>query len=738
MPKYNLDHLVFRLNERLKVREEMHDPLYRVDGQYGSEGGWNEAPNHVKKNWNLTEIDMKDIEEALEEDSVFATNNVVTRESSVNDCNDAMERMKRGDCSKFNHLPPLLREYYGKKAVKEILGSDEEFPPLDDELKKKLDKGLVRPEFRYALSLLIERNAIDKNGKPVADRIREYDTYMNQRIMTDTLNPVSPECADNIRKKYPGEKGERLLKENKFKQTFIAKTMFLAQLGRTDIYQGEEIRYATPFEGNVTELFSHGGRVMFTLPQGDPENQDVLFDGIKKKAIDNKVLIDGRFASHDISRRRLDIGGEIDKPAEEIKLVWQDQLKNFEFNKPVTTRDKNYGMNFPSGGLGKKFNGKDYIDGQGTFGHLYVRMKKGDENHCGALLIGVENSAPKTESCIGQLHNYKAIGHDMSTFFANKKTIGASYGGREIDLSNMKTKDLAKALREFEAGYVELQNKAEKDPEAAKQLRKVNSMLCGRKLTAIEMAALMTSLGIEKKDAIRYVETGRSYKYARYYEDTYREDMRKIKDPAKVDERVYNPVAVGYKNELKNMYSYVDSMRRQWKAMACHTPFSFMNSSEFKKMDKALCDYLHAYDNVMAGKTVDGKEYRANPKQLSEEEYNKLKTLEDEMTKTARDYHKAKVDQKKGGFDKHISDQAMDRDAMSIMIANFSEQARIPVSENDMQKLKAMSEEKKNDIARRKLGKRVQSHLKEASENKNKTSNAGKKTVTKSKDSMKK
>ena len=46
--------------------------------------------------------------------------------------------------------------------------------------------------------------------------------------------------------------------------------------------------------------------------------------------------------------------------------------------------------------------------------------KKGNNERCGSILIGFENAAPRKVSCIGQLHNYKAVSHDMSPFYSGK------------------------------------------------------------------------------------------------------------------------------------------------------------------------------------------------------------------------------------------------------------------------------------------------------------------------------
>ncbi|MBO4863310.1 MAG: hypothetical protein J5517_02990 [Eubacterium sp.] len=726
-----------QLAERYKAREEMR---LKSAGEFllegpGSDGGWNAASPFIRRNWNLTEDDMKDIEKSLaDEKFIFETDIVKTEESTVAQCNDAMKRMKKGDYSKFNHLPVFLREYYGKKMLREVFGSDMDIPPLDDEMKKKMAGLNNNPVFRYAMTQLIDRNAVNSTGEPMANLIKEYDSYMNHVMLANTLNPVSDTGIKNIKKKYPGEKGDKIIEDNSEKQVFVAKTIFMAQLGRTDIISGENGNQVEPYYGNISELFAHGSRVIFTLPPGNENVQDKVFDSWRKKALDRDVMIDGRFASHDMRRRHVDDDGNMTQPAKEIRYKWKEQILSGQLNKKVTTYANNYGMNIPLGGLGKKFNGNDCVDGEGTFGHIYIKAMKGEKNRCGTLLIGVENSAPKTESCIGQLHNFKAIGHDMSTFFASKKTVGAPYGGREIDLSHMKADEFEKAMNQFEAGYRELQKSAKKDPEADKKLKSINNKLCGGKMTAIELAALMTSLGMEKKDAIKLAEAGRSVKDARYPEDQYREDMKKITDPEKVIDRPYDKKKTDRMKELKGMSSYVDSMRRQWNVMASHTLFDAWNTDEFSEMEKAMKSYLKAYDNIMAGKTANGKELLANPDQLPKEEYKKLKALEEEMVFAAKDYHNIKMQYKEGDFNKHSTAQARDRDAMSIMISEFSVEARknIPGDlENPAEALnQAMNksernaiEKQKNQEARRKLDERVRKLSEEASQKQKKTAN---------------
>ena len=715
--KYKLDDLLKRVKAREEIRS-LGNPQFYVFSGVGAEGKWNESSPVDRNNWNLTDEDMKDIEAALKTKNVFTSQMVVTNETSLEQANDSLKRMKKGDCSKFNHLPQFLREYYGKKSMIELFGTDKDIPELNDDIKKNLDKFLLRPEFRYALTQLIERNAKDPAGNSMTDRLLEYDKYLNHEMMTGLIDPISSKNIENINKKFPKEKAEQIIKDNKEKQVFLAKTLFMAQLGRIDIITGEgENKVTEPFEGSVTELFSHSGRVMFTLPPGEEEGQDKIFDSWRGKAVDSGVLKLGRFASHDTLRRHVDDNGDIVKPAEEIRYKWKEQLKSGQLNKKVTTYTHNSGMNIPLGGLGRSFNGKDCVDGEGNFGHLYMKSKQGDKNSCGNLLIGFENAAPKKVSCIGQLHNFKAISHDMSSFFSNKVTIGKVIGGREIDLSHFTADEFADTMEKFEAGYRQLVKDAEYTDEAKKQLKAINSKMCNKHMTAIELAAIMTTLGFTKKEAIHIAETGRSVKDAAYSADRYPIEMQKITDPSAVKERYFNPDMKAAMDEVKRMSSYVDDLRRQWGQMASHTLFSAWNSDEFKAMEKAVGNYLTAFDNIMAGKTADGKNYRPKQDHLSSEEYNKLRKLEQDMVKSGKNYHNEKIKKKDGGFEKHKTDQARDRDAMSIMISHFSLDARndMRTADNEIGEMNKKEQKKMdkmlNKEARNKLSNRVRSQM---------------------------
>ena len=494
MPKYTLDQLAERFKERREKQQSQE----------------------------LTAQDMLEIEEALaQQNGRFRSDAVKTEESTLEQVNDSMTRMKQGDVSKFNHLPRFLREYYGKKAMEELFGPDLEFPPLNDELKGKLNEMTNRPEFRYTMTQMIERGVKDKDGNDVSDRLREYDQYMNSRMLAETMNPVSEERKENIRKKFPGAEGEKLILENQEKQVFLAKTMFMSQLGRMDIHNEDGTN--VPYSGTTAELFGHSGRVAFTLPTGTKDQQNKMYDAWQKSALDGGVLKKGRFASHEMHRRQVDKDGNV-VPFEEIRIRWKQQLKKFQLNKKITTYVGNYGMNIPLGGLGKPFNGKDCVDAQGSFGHTYMRTRKGDEKHCGAILFGFENAVPKGTSCIGQLHNFKAISHDMSPFFSGKSTVGKTIGGREADLSHLSPEEFTEAMNTFEAGYRSLQERAAEDPAAAKQLQALNEAMSGKRMDAKQLSELLITFGMDQEKAEKLVDAARTEKDANYTKPIERED----------------------------------------------------------------------------------------------------------------------------------------------------------------------------------------------------------------------
>ena len=228
-------------------------------------------------------------------------------------------------------------------------------------------------------------------------------------------------------------------------------------------------------------------------------------------------------------------------------------------------------------------------------------------------------------------------------------------------------------MRQFDAGYRELQRKAKTSEAAKEELNALNQKLCGKRMTAPELAQILTSFGMEKTKAVRCVTTARSSKDVAYTNpDDYQARMytvTKQEEEQLVVRAAGTPASRRRMQEVRVTERIVRSMKHQWESMKSHTLFSAWNSSEFKKMERTVQQYLKAYDNVMNGMTADGKELRTNPGELSEKDMNLLKEYQKEMQQAARDYHNAKVRQKGGGFDQHKSGQARDRDAMALYLS---------------------------------------------------------------------
>ena len=136
------------------------------------------------------------------------------------------------------------------------------FPPLEDDLKARLSEMTNHPEFRYAINMLIERKAVDRKGNSLTERLEEYDSFLNQKMMEETLNPPDESKIANLNNKF-GDGAGKLISENAEKQVFIAKTLFMQQLGRMDIIN--EDGTVEPYSGTSAQLFARGNRAAFTL-----------------------------------------------------------------------------------------------------------------------------------------------------------------------------------------------------------------------------------------------------------------------------------------------------------------------------------------------------------------------------------------------------------------------------------------------------------------------------------------
>ena len=694
---------------------------------------WNDRPLYEKNNWNVGERDAEDIKLAIEERSVFVDKQVETKESSVEQCNEAVQAMEAGDCSKFSQLPQFMREYYARKTFRKFFGRDtfdaeNPFPPLDDEMKQRLEEeGMVNnPAFRIALNLLIERNAIDKEGNNIVPNIKEYDTYLNQRMLTKSLEIPSAENIAKLQNDYTENQLEEKLAKYEEKQLFLAKNLFMTQLGRIDI--NNDNGTSQQYTGKISELYAHSSRTAMILPPGDSNQQNEMLEAWRERALSSEAIKKKRCATHDFYRRVIHVNGDLKTPFKEIKLMgtkWLWHPSHWK-HKP-TTFFRNYGLNLALGGLGNTFNTNGYVDDNGRFGHVYMRAKKGSPYECGAILFGFENSSPGERSAIGQKHGGKAIGHDITPFYSNTSVAGKKYSGREVDLSHFKPEELSLLLRSFEGLYKKLQRRAKTDEAAKTKLNELNQKLSDGYMSATELANFMTSLGMDKEFAISSAKAGRSVKDSPYPNNQIPENMYQP-EVDQVEEAQLNPRFKANMDSVKAKANYVDRLRHQWDEMASHTPVSFLNSPHFDMMRDAFQNYLKAFDNIMAGKNAEGTAYRPNASELSDNDFNHLRACEQIMISRAKGYQRAKRLQKQGGIENHTSQQGKDRLAMSIKIASFETDVRRGQENTFGQEAqngfhtKAQEEEIKKNEARTLLAGDVQREIQKA-ENRNNRNN---------------
>ena len=196
---------------------------------------------------------------------------------------------------------------------------------------------------------------------------------MSQKLLEGMLSPVTEENKQRIRTKYPNaHKGDNILEIYEEKQVFTAKTLFMTQLGRIDIRTGGNHPTVKPYDGQISELFSHGSRTMYTLPSGDETIQESMQQAWKGRTQEKGGLLVHRAATHEISRRQVNDQGEMTSPAQEKKLGGLKPY--FKENGTLKIRFKptsyfcNYGMNMPIGGMGNLLGDNTVIDDQGGFG----------------------------------------------------------------------------------------------------------------------------------------------------------------------------------------------------------------------------------------------------------------------------------------------------------------------------------------------------------------------------------
>ena len=387
-----------------------------------------------------------------------------------------------GNYATFNDASPLVRNYVGtlawKKFVSEVNISSSSLSLNNEQVKKYIQDHVLDAGFRVGLSAM-------KHSSPDNDALKELDEYANEYILAQTLSVPSHERVNALSARVGEKAAQKELEKNTAQQVVFAKTLFLAQLGKYTLKEGDQ---TTDYVGSIAETFAHGGRTNFILPFNDVNNEVVAaFDG----EVGKTAKLESRIAAtHSATQRKVGADLSVESESQEEKPNFSQVGKIFS---------NQYGMNIAIGGIGNIGPNQKAILTDGSAGHVYIRKQAGKGNTCGSLLIGVESAASLKTSYTGHFHTPLAKSSKQSAFLADKFGPGNKTDGKAVDLSGLEPNTLAIMLRTFENSYMHLQKN---NPEA---VNKVNEMLAGKRLSENELISLMTNVLNIEQDYVKDV-----------------------------------------------------------------------------------------------------------------------------------------------------------------------------------------------------------------------------------------
>ena len=401
-----------------------------------------------------------------------------------------IEAAKNGNYAQFNDASPLVRNYLGtlawNKFISEANVSTPSISLSNNQVKNYVQKHVLDAGFRVGLSAM-------RHSFPDNNNLKELDEYANEYLLAKTLSIPSKENVDALSSSIGENAASKQVTKNLAKQVVLAKTLFLAQLGKYSL-RGEDGQ-TTDYVGSIAETFAHGGRTNFILPHNDINNEVLkAFEGTE---IGKTAEIKSRIAAtHSATQRKVNVDLSIAKESEEEKPKMTQVGKIFS---------NQYGMDIAIGGIGELGPNQKPILSDGSAGHMYIRKQQGDANTCGSLMVGIESAASLKTSFTGHFHTPLAKSSKQSAFLADKFGPGAKTNGKTVDLSGLDSEKLALALKEFEKGYIALQK-----TQNSNKLNQVNEMLSGKRMTETKMITMMTGLlGISKDFAGEIVTESR-------------------------------------------------------------------------------------------------------------------------------------------------------------------------------------------------------------------------------------
>ena len=429
-------------------------------------------------------------DEVAQFDSFFAD-----RQESAQYQSEGFTRALVGDFSQFETAEPIIKAYLGAKKCYDLYdryGNNPSDPRLQQEIRERLMEADLRTGF-----------ALGGNDpqNPIGAFLKECERIANRQTLMQTLEDPNPTARLNLQNRFKREnpataerKMEETLNRDLEQRVAIAKILFLNHLGKFQTYNSKN--QPVDLNENMAEIYTHGGRTMFILPEG--ADQKRIFDGIQGKHPDQSGLEKRYFATHAIKPRTLNANGSIASEAEELSVKGANTL----------SFSNHRGMNVSAGGLGHVGPHGKMISSDGTNGHMYMHWVPGKKNTCGTMLVGFENSGPGKKGRLGHAHDIRAKKGGSSAFLSDKSYQGKEFGGRVVDLSGLSGKEFADLLAKFEEGY----RNAAKQAQAGNSnlLDACNELLTGKLMSVGQMKGMLQGLNAleDQNDSVENARAG--------------------------------------------------------------------------------------------------------------------------------------------------------------------------------------------------------------------------------------
>ena len=208
----------------------------------------------------------------------------------------------------------------------------------------------------------------------------------------------------------------------------ILTKVFLVMQRGLKVYDPSGAGAHKPLADDVARALAHGGRVTIRIPAlsapGDDPYELTNWLGITQQGRNSAAVFHRGYGTH-----YMDIGEN--KPGKRGHFVEKGDKGAAASNLVSASGVRLWGMNMAAGGYGKvDFNGRVILP-DGGHGHMFIGFTPPQVERDGALMIGMETTAPKAKSPVGYKHNWnstEATANPESSFYGHKS--GKVGGGK--------------------------------------------------------------------------------------------------------------------------------------------------------------------------------------------------------------------------------------------------------------------------------------------------------------------